>query len=181
VNYDWFRTVNDLTGNSTLDAVMKFSARYLIYAIFLVALALCVLRLRERLLRPVAWTVVALVLTFVAGLVESHVHREKRPFQTHHVHQLIAHSPGQSFPSDHATAGFGVALAVIVFLSLRWGVLTFLGACLLGFSRIYDGIHYPLDILGGLLAAVIGVGITALASRVLASRQPPPVAPPPAT
>jgi undecaprenyl-diphosphatase len=86
------------------------------------------------------------------------------------VHQLIAHAPGQSFPSDHATAAFGVALAVAAFLSLGWGVVLFVVALAIGFARIYDGIHYPLDIAGGLLAAVIGVGVVLLVERGIRGR-----------
>ena len=53
VNYDWFKSINDLSGNRVLDALMKFSAQYLIFVVFAVLALLCVLRLRERALRPV--------------------------------------------------------------------------------------------------------------------------------
>lgn len=170
MNYDWFKAINDLSGNSALDSIMKFSAKYLIFAVFAVAAVLCLLRLRAGLRRPVVLTVAALVLTFAAGLVEAAVHSENRPFQSHRVHQLISHAGGQSFPSDHATAAFGVALAVTVFLNRWWGALLFVVAVLIGFARVYAGIHYPSDIGGSLLAAAIGVGLVALADRFLSGR-----------
>ncbi|MDQ1748261.1 MAG: undecaprenyl-diphosphatase [Frankiaceae bacterium] len=158
MNYGLFRAINDLSGNRVVDAVMKFAAKYLIVVVFVVVAALCVREVLRRHWRPVIATAAALALTFVVGLLEAAVHAEKRPFQTHHVHQLVSHAAGQSFPSDHATAGFGVALAVTAFLSRRWGMALIPLALLIGFARVYDGIHYPLDIAGGILAAAIGVG-----------------------
>ena len=162
MNYDLFKSINNLSGNSTVDAIMKLSAKYAIYLVFLALAVICVLRLREHVVRPVLATIAALVVTFLLGLAEAAIYSERRPFQAHRVHQLIAHAGGQSFPSDHATAAFGIAVAVGVFLSWRWGVLLFAVAVLIGFARVYDGIHYPLDIAGGLVAAIVGVAIAAL-------------------
>jgi undecaprenyl-diphosphatase len=173
VNYDLFKDINDLTGNGFVDGMMKFGAKYLIYIAFVIVAGLCLLCLRHRALRPVVLVVAGLVVTFVLGLIEGKVHSEKRPFQTHHVHQLISHGPGQSFPSDHATAAFGLALATLAFLSWRWGLLVFVLALWVGFARVYDGIHYPLDIVGSFLAALVGVGVVFLAGRMLGSRGSP--------
>jgi undecaprenyl-diphosphatase len=77
----------------------------------------------------------------------------------------VSHAAGQSFPSDHATAAFGVALATWAFLDRRWGGVLFAAAVLIGFARVYVGVHYPVDILGGLLAAFVGVVIVAWVER----------------
>ncbi len=164
MNYDLFRDINDLSGNGALDAVMRFSAKYLIFVAFALVALLCLDRLRRRVLAPVVATVAGLVLTFLLGLLAGALYAERRPFQTHRVHQLVAHASGQSFPSDHATAAFGLALATFAFLSRRWGIVLFLAALLIGFARVYVGVHYPGDIGGGFLAAVVGVGIVALLS-----------------
>ena len=165
MNYDLFRDINNLSGNGALDALMKFSAKYVIFIAVLLVAVLCLERLRRRLVVPVVATVVALVVTFLLGLVGAALYSERRPFQSHRVHELVAHANGQSFPSDHATAAFGLALATYAFLSRRWGAALFVLALLIGFARVYVGIHYPGDIGGGFLAAVIGVGVVALLSR----------------
>jgi undecaprenyl-diphosphatase len=170
VNYDLFKLINNASGNDFLDALMKDVAKYAIAVSFLVLAVLCLLRLLHRQLWPVIWSGVGLVLTFLLGLAAAASYKEKRPFQTHHVHQLLAHGPGQSFPSDHSTAAFGIALAVLFFLSRGWGVVLFLVALLIGFSRVYDGIHYPSDIGGSLLCAIVGVGIAVLLARLVNRR-----------
>ena len=180
MNYDLFKLINNATGNDFLDALMKDVAKYAIAISFLVLGVLCLLRLLHRDIWPVIWSGVGLVLTFLLGLLAAASYKEKRPFQTHHVHQLLAHGPGQSFPSDHSTAAFAAALAVFFFLSRGWGVVLFLVALLICFSRVYDGVHYPGDIGGSLLCAIVGVGIALLASRLIGRRDEPAPAPAPA-
>ena len=177
MNYDLFKLINNASGNDFLDALMKDVAKYAIAVSFLVLGVLCLLRLLHREIWPVIWSGVGLVLTFLLGLLAAAGYKEKRPFETHHVHQLLAHSPGQSFPSDHSTAAFAAALAVFFFLSRGWGIVLFLVALLIGFSRVYDGIHYPSDIGGSLLCAIVGVGIAVLASRRIGRRNEPVPAP----
>ena len=64
-----------------------------------------------------------------------------------------------SFPSDHAVLFFCLA-TILFFISRRAGALALLHAFLVGcLTRIYLGIHYPTDILAGIL---IGVGFASL-------------------
>ncbi|HZE67534.1 MAG TPA: phosphatase PAP2 family protein [Sporichthyaceae bacterium] len=159
MNYHLFRTINNWSGNGVFDDLMKVIAKDAILAVFVAFAALCVLRLRDRDPRPVVFSIAALGLTYAFGLFAGTLHTERRPFETHQVHQLISHDPGQSFPSDHATAAFGVAFTVLLFLSRSWGMLLFIVAVVIGFSRVYDGVHYPSDILGGAAVAVLGVTV----------------------
>lgn len=158
-------TINGWSGNAVPDAIMLFCARYLIFAMFAALALLVVGSLRRRAVRPVALTGVALVAAFGFSLLGAMAHPELRPFQTHPVHLLLAHPGGQSFPSDHATAAFAIALAVLVLLSRRWGAVLLLAATLVAVSRVYAGLHYPGDVLGGAVAGLLGITVAGLAAR----------------
>jgi undecaprenyl-diphosphatase len=154
-------TINGWSGNQALDAAMTVVAKDLIFAVFLVLAVLGLQRLRRREWRPLVFSAMGLALAFGLGLLAAVLYPERRPFQTHHLHVVVAHAAGQSFPSDHATAAFAIALAVFVFQSRAWGWLLLSAAVLIGFARVYDGIHYPGDILGSVVVAVVGVGLAA--------------------
>lgn len=168
MNYHLFRTINDWSGNSGLDDLMKFAAKDLLFLVFAGFALLCGQRLRDKDYRPVALAFGGLVLTFAFAQIAAKVHTEARPFVTHpSAHTLISHAKDQSFPSDHATAAFGIALAVALFLSMRWGALMFVLGLWIGVARIYVGVHYPGDIAGALLVAALGVAVMAIIGRFL--------------
>ena len=77
--------------------------------------------------------------------------------------------PGSgSFPSGHATIAFACA-TVIAWASPKLAVPAFLLAAAIAFSRVYAGVHWPLDVLGG---AILGVLLaTALLKLVEALRR----------
>ena len=88
-----------------------------------------------------------------------------RPFAEHDLNLLFYEPTDPSFPSNSAAVGF--ALATAVFLRHRaLGGGLYLLAFLWGFARVYAGVHYPSDILGG---AALGV-VSALAAAALFRR-----------
>jgi undecaprenyl-diphosphatase len=68
-----------------------------------------------------------------------------------------------SFPSGHATTSFACAATLARFAPRRVAVLLYVLAALIAYSRVYVGVHYPLDVLGG---AVLGL-LIAIALRPL--------------
>ncbi len=69
-----------------------------------------------------------------------------------------------SFVSSHATNSFDVALLSLLFIRRRWfSVSIIIWALVVGYSRIYLGVHYPVDVIcGSLLGALIGWSIYSL-------------------
>jgi undecaprenyl-diphosphatase len=66
---------------------------------------------------------------------------------------LVGRSSGLSFPSAHAANSFAMATVASWRLS-RFAPLLFLFAIAVAYSRVYVGVHYPLDAIGG---AILGV------------------------
>lgn len=77
---------------------------------------------------------------------------------------LVVENDPHSFPSGHTCAAFAAACAWRPYLPKRWGNTALACAVLMGFSRLYVGVHFPTDVLCG---ALIGVLSGWLASRLL--------------
>jgi undecaprenyl-diphosphatase len=75
------------------------------------------------------------------------------------------------FPSSHATNSFALAVLLGWAWPRRWG--TFIGlALLVSYSRIYLGVHYPGDILGGAALGSLVAGLLLISYRELSRLYP---------
>jgi undecaprenyl-diphosphatase len=79
-----------------------------------------------------------------------------RPYVAHpgDAHLFIAPSGDPSFPSDHATAAFAIAVSLVL-RSRRVGWLAVGTAVVLAVARVAVGTHYPSDVLGGALLGTL--------------------------
>lgn len=84
----------------------------------------------------------------------SHLWERPRPYVAHPdiAHLFISPSMDPSFPSDHATAAFAIAVSILL-RNRRAGMLAMAMATVLAVARVAVGTHYPGDVLGG---AVLG-------------------------
>jgi undecaprenyl-diphosphatase len=104
---------------------------------------------REAAVRACVAAGVALAINAMVGLLWFH----SRPFVVGVGHTFLHHAPDSSFPSDHGTIMFTIAL-VLAFsqapAARRFGRLLLPLAVVVAWSRIFLGVHYPLDMLGAL-------------------------------
>jgi len=69
---------------------------------------------------------------------------------------LIPHDPETSFPSDHTTFMLSIAIMLVFNKeSRRTGIIFLLLSTIGGISRIFCGLHFPVDIIGSFFVAVI--------------------------
>ncbi|AXG78726.1 phosphatase PAP2 family protein [Streptomyces paludis] len=161
---------------SWFDRAMEFTGEYGIM-IALVLLVLCawwsvrragsaedsVTGVAGLLWAPLAAGVALLVNIPIRGFVE-----RPRPFVDHKgLEVLVTGKTDYSFVSDHAT--MAMAIGVGVFIVHRKLGLAALGLALLeGFSRVYLGVHYPTDVIGGFaLGTAVTLLLTPLALALL--------------
>lgn len=112
-------------------------------------------------MRRMAQLVVAIVLAALLSFgVKSLVDR-KRPFRAQEGIEKLAKGGGASFPSGHTTEAFVVATTLsLIFRRRSVLVPVFIWACLVGYSRLALGVHYPSDVLGGMLIGpLVALGV----------------------
>ncbi len=80
-----------------------------------------------------------------------------RPYETwNQVQLLIGKQHDPSFPSGHTASSFAVATSLALSFQRRWaGTLLIILAAAIAISRMYVGVHYPLDVLCGMVDAIL--------------------------
>ncbi|MCY9667308.1 undecaprenyl-diphosphatase [Paenibacillus alginolyticus] len=163
LDYQWFQAINDLASKfAALNPLMAFCADNLDYLFYLGVIVYWFRRtpdIRRMVFNALVSAAAALGTNSIIG---SFYHRD-RPFVAHHVIQLVHHEASASFPSNHAAAAFAVAASIWLWRR-KDGRVWFILAALIGFSRIWSGIHYPMDIIGG---AILGILIAVLIGKLM--------------
>jgi 4-amino-4-deoxy-L-arabinose transferase-like glycosyltransferase/membrane-associated phospholipid phosphatase len=157
---DLFRFINQGLSHPLLDRVMPFlSGNAFFVPVLILAGLLLIWKGRLRGLFCIVFLVLIVWMgdSFICSTVKQALQRP-RPFLAFtDANVLIGKGKSWSMPSSHAANWF--AAAMILFIYYRkslWFMLP--GALLVAFSRVYNGVHYPSDVLAG---AILGAGYAA--------------------
>ncbi len=159
------RTLNQVPSwaDSLLTPLSRLFAPLGIAVVALVSVGYCALRIRSA--WPVAFGGLAVGLAWLGANAAKAVANRPRPYQSVSgavLRQAPAH--GTSFPSSHTAVALGLCLAIIPYLPRPGVALALVYVALVAWSRVFLGVHFPLDVLGG-----AGLGLMAGAVTLLVS------------
>lgn len=145
-----FSLINQLAGRwAVLDGIGVFFAQYLDY--LLLFLVFGILGNKKK----VVFQMFSAAVLARFGIVEliRFLLPQARPFVENNVNLLIAHEAGPSFPSGHAAFYFALA-AVVYSYNKKIGLGFFSAAFLVSLARIFVGVHWPSDVMAGIVVGI---------------------------
>jgi len=167
-----FILINNGCKNSLFDAVMPIVSdfRYFILPFVLVWLFFFLRKGKKaRWLSIVFVILIGITDNLSSSLIKPMVNRPRPYYTLDGVHYyrygwkwaqkaISKKGESRSFPSTHATNVFGGATFLSMILPRAWTIF-FIFAMMVGYSRIYLGIHYPLDVIGGAAIGILSASI----------------------
>lgn len=122
----------------------------------------------------------SVVLSLLVAHLVSSIYMHPRPFMVGLSQNFLDHAPDSSFPSDHCTLMFALAASLYLSRNGIWPGVSAIPATLgllTGWARVRLGAHFPLDIAGAAIIAIVcsalcSMGpIQALAERLTSSAE----------
>lgn len=166
MDYSILAYISEKWRGGSLDTVWKLFSLLGNYGAVWIALAVLLLFFRKTRRAGLA-ILLALGVGYAVGNVWlKELVMRPRPFVTHtDLTPLLDPGDRWSFPSGHALSSFAAATALF-FFHKKTGLLAYLLAACIAFSRLYASVHYPTDVLAG---AVLGI-LCGLAAAWFADR-----------
>lgn len=167
--------------NTDLGAVADFFFNYLTYIgdgiLWIVWLAVLLAKRRRDLL-PLIITAFSCTTIFVQVCKQVILPDQPRPSEAIHDLSAIHFIKGitvhaiNSFPSGHTATAFTFALLIALLTrSFTLTITCILIACIVGYTRIYQGQHFPLDVGAGIFVAIIAVALAAILQQRFFSKR----------
>ncbi len=132
--------------------LISFISSYISIGIVLTILITSLIK-KSKPLRVIFYKMLAvlIVAALISFSLKTIINRE-RPFKTYPDIEKLSEGGNSSFPSGHALEAFAIAVAFSTLIpKKKYIILVFAWAILVGYSRIALGVHYPGDVLGGMI------------------------------
>ncbi len=162
MDYSILRLINNFAGQKIwLDILGIIFSDFLIFAIPLIIILVYFFSKKRRKLFFISLKIIfALVLVCLINYSLKKIIARPRPFVDHNdiyqLAKLFADLKDFSFPSNHAAIAFVMAISVLIDWK-KFGLILLGLAVIVGLGRIFVGVHYPTDVLGGIITALVAV------------------------
>ncbi len=158
-----FNFIHQLVGKSRLlDLSAIFFADYLGYILILILLFLIFSsnKIKDKLFNLSFISLVVLLSRGILTETFRFFFFRTRPFVELNLVPIINQSATEaSFPSGHMTFYFALAFSLYYLGYKKWSAIFIVSLLLMGLARIYVGVHWPLDIAGGIVIAFVSAFI----------------------
>src|SRR3989344_3630348 len=154
-----FNFIHQLVGKSRLlDLIAIFFADYSGYILILIALVIIfsTKKYKDRIYNLAYISLALLLSTGIFTQTIRFFFFRQRPFAELGFIPLIKQSSFEAaFPSGHASFFFALAFAIYYLGERRWSLIFLIISLIMGISRVYVGVHWPLDIVSGIAVAFV--------------------------
>jgi len=156
LNIAFFTSINQFAGkNQLLDNISIVFAEGMPYGFIIL-----VITIWFRSNKQIKRYLIGATLTSIVGITINHfiaqVYFHPRPFMSNLGTTLVEHTANSSFPSDHTTFMFCIAISLLFYQTTRKMALGLTTLALIGgLSRVYIGVHFPFDIAGAFIVSAL--------------------------
>lgn len=165
IDQQLFLFLNSLNSPFFDQVMHAISGKIIWIPLYLVILISIGIRYKRKFLVIVIFIILAATLSDQLSVVVKNIVHRLRPCHEPALEGLVHLFKGEcggmfSFVSSHATNSYDVALLSLLFIRKRWYTISIIiWATVVGYSRIYLGVHYPGDVIcGSILGAAVGWG-----------------------
>lgn len=154
---EWLRVLNQ-SRPTQLDSFFQFisdSVSYLSWGLPIILIIIALIQKQRFGQIKSVYVLLSVTLASLLSFILKHIIDRVRPFEAYDFLEKLSAGGSPSFPSGHTTEAFALSVGLILAYP-KWYVIVpaILWAILAGYSRMSLGVHYPSDVLAGILLGV---------------------------
>lgn len=149
-----------------MSTLLLFLAQYLIFLSPCFIFCAWITSRKHTSLTPWIGFFLTIFFTALFGFIGAHVYSHARPFIVTGIPPLFPHAADNGFPSDHTLLTAAIA-AGLWKISKPLSVAAWAVALLVGIARVLAGVHWPIDIAGSIVFALLAGWISIITAPVL--------------